>query len=101
MKETVEQRTVFKEKMAQVTVNSKNTVTVFNRNKFKRHGSGTFHGVFVAAGRAKPAVTPERDKLKVAAMGTAIHGTAEGRIAAVDHFVYVFNYGRSRMQQIN
>ena len=30
MKEAVEQRTVFKEKLAQVTVNSKNTVAVFN-----------------------------------------------------------------------
>ena len=57
--------------------------------------------VFVTAGGAKPAVASERDKLEIAAMGTAIHSAAEGWIAAVDHFVYVFDYGRAWTQQIN
>ena len=101
MKEAVEQRTVFKEKMAQITVNSENAVTVFNRNKLKRHRGRAIHSVFVAAGGAKPAVAPERDKLEVAAMSTSIHSAAEGWIAAVDHFVYVFDYGRAWTQQID
>ena len=33
------------------------------------------------------AVTAERDKLEIAAMLTAIHGTAEGGGTTMDHFV--------------
>ena len=101
LKETVQQGTIFEKEGTKPFVNGEDTMTVRDFNQLERHRCGAFCGVGDTACRAKPAVTPERDKLKVAAMGTAIHGTAEGRIAAVDHFIYVFNYGRSRMQQIN
>ena len=62
-------------------------MTVSNVNEFKSHGSSTFHRVLIATGRAKAAVTAERDKLEIAAMLTAIHGTAEGGVTTMDHFV--------------
>ena len=42
-----------------------------------------FHSVFITAGRAETAAATERDGIQLAAVGTAEHGTAKGRIAAV------------------
>ena len=75
-------------------------MTVSNVNEFKSHGSSTFHRVLITTGRAKAAVTAERDKLEIAAMLTAIHGTAEGGVATMDHFVHIFNNGITWMQCI-
>ena len=75
-------------------------MTVSNVNEFKSHGSSTFHRVLIATGRAKAAVTAERDKLEIAAMLTAIHGTAEGGVATMDHFVHIFNNRITWMQCI-
>ena len=61
--------------------------------EFKRHGGSPVDGVFVAAGRAEPAVAAERDKFKLAAVGAGIHCAAIGRVATVDHFVNVFDDG--------
>ena len=83
MKETVEQRTILKKKIPKILSNRKNAVPVTDINEFKRHTGSAFHGILVATGRAKAAVTAERNKFKLAATGTAVHGTAERRIAAV------------------
>lgn len=40
---------------------------------------------------AEAAFAAERDKFKVPAFLTAIHVTTVGRVAAVDHFVYVIH----------
>lgn len=81
-------------------INGKNAMAVRDIDEFKSHTGGAFHGIFVAAGWTKAAVTAKRDKLKSAAMGTAIHGTAEGRITAVDHFIDIFHFGFSRMESV-
>ena len=75
-------------------------MTVSNVNEFKSHGSSTFHRVLIATGRAKAAVTAERDKLEIAAMLTAIHGTAEGGVATMDHFVNISHLSWSGMESI-
>ena len=72
-------------------INGKNTVAVGDIDEFKGHTGSAFHGIFIAAGGAETAFTAERDKLKLSAVGTAIHGAAKGGIAAVDHFFNIFN----------
>ena len=49
----------------------------------KTHRGRAFHSVFITAGRAETAAATERDEFQLAAVGTAVHGTAKGRIAAV------------------
>ena len=46
-------------------------------DEFKSHTGGAFHGIFVAAGWTKAAVTAKRDKLEVAAMRASIHGATK------------------------
>ena len=62
-------------------------------NQFRGHGDSALHGVEIPTGRTEAAVAAERNKLYLTAVGTAVHGTAEGGIAARDHFIYVFYYG--------
>lgn len=88
---TVEEGTVLKKKRAQFIRNGKHTVPVDNIDKFKRHGSGSVNGVHVAAGGAKAGMATEGNKFIVAAGGAGIHGTAKGRITAMNHFFYIFN----------
>lgn len=80
MKETVQEGTVLKEKIAEIIINGKNAMTVLDADEFERHTGGAFHRIFVAAGRTKAAVTAEGNKLQVIAVGTGVHGTAEGWI---------------------
>lgn len=68
-------RAVPKEKPPEVFIDGEDTMAVPDIDEFKRHGGRTLHGIFIAAGRTEAAVTPERNKLKIAAMRTAIHGT--------------------------
>ena len=79
------------EKIPELVINGKNTMPVSDIDQFKGHEGSALHGVEIPTGRIETAVTPERNKFKFAAVRTAIHGTAEGRIAAVDHFIHVFN----------
>ena len=97
MEKTVKQCSVIQEKLAEILINGKNTVTVGDIYKFKGHGSSTPHGVEIPAGRTEPAVAAEGNKFQPATFGTAIHGTAKGGIAAVDHFIHVFYYGLTWM----
>ena len=92
MEEAVKQCPVIKEELAEVFVNGKNTVPVGNMNKFKGHRSSTLHGVEIPTGRTETAVAAEGYEFQLATFRTAIHGTAKGRIAAVDHFIHVFYY---------
>ena len=100
MKEAVEQSTVFQEKVTKVFINSKNTVAVLDINKFKRHGSSTFYRILVSTGRAETAVTTEGDKFKLAAVWTAVHGTAKRWITTVDHLMNIFHLSSSGMEGI-
>lgn len=101
MKEAVEQGAVMQEEVTEVFVNGKNAVSVDCINEFKRHGGSAFHGIFVAAGRAKTAVAAERNKFSPPTVGTAVYGATKSRITAVNHFLHVF-YDRSTwMQDVN
>ena len=79
MKKAVEEGTVIEEKIPELLINCKG------------HTGSAFHGIFIAAGGAETAFTAERDKLKLSAVWTAIHGATKGGIAAVDHFFNIFD----------
>ena len=72
-------------------------MTMGNVDQFKGHRGSALHGIKVSTGGTETAVAAERNEIELAAVGTAIHGTAKGRIAAVDHFIHVFNDGRTWM----
>lgn len=91
MKETVKQGTVIQKKVPELFIDCKNAVAVTGIYQFKGHTGSAFHGIFIAAGGAETAFTAERDKLKLSAVWTAIHGATKGGIAAVDHFFNIFD----------
>ena len=75
-------------------------MAVGTADEFKGHLSGAVNAILVTAGRAKAALTAERDKFQFTAMGAGIHGTTEGRVAAVDHFFNILNDRVTRMKEI-
>ena len=77
MKEAVQEGTVLKEKVAEIFINGKNAVAMRDTDKFERHTCGALHGIFVAAGGAKTAVTAEWNKLEVTAVGAGVHSAAK------------------------
>lgn len=77
MEKAVEERTVVKEEVAEIFINGKNAMTMLDIDEFKRHTGGAFHGIFVAAGWTKAAVTAKRDKPEVTAMRASVHGAAK------------------------
>ena len=91
MKKAVEEGTVMEKKIPELLINCKNAVAMTDIYQFKGHTGSAFHGIFIAAGGAETAFTAERDKLKLSAVRTAIHGTAKGGIAAVVHFFNIFD----------
>lgn len=90
MKEAVQEGAVLKEKNAEIFIDGKNAVPVPNIDQFKRHTGSALHSVFVSAGRTEAAVASKRDKFKLSAVRTTVHGAAKGGIATVDHFIHVF-----------
>ena len=86
MKKAVEEGTVMEKKIPELLIDCKNAVAMTDIYQFKGHTGSAFHGIFIAAGGAETAFTAERDKLKLSAVWTAIHGATKGGIAAVDHF---------------
>ena len=101
MKETVKERAILQEKITEGRINGKNAMTMSDINQFKRHTGSTFHGIFVAAGRAETAMTAERNKFKISTVRTAIHGTTVRRITTMNHLVNIFNDSRTRMEFVN
>ena len=83
MEEAVQERAALKEEAAEIFINGKNAMAVLDIEEFKRHTGGAFHSVFVSAGRTKAAVTAERNKLEITAVGASVHGTAKRRITTV------------------
>ena len=100
VKKAVEQRAVFDKKCPEIFIYSKNTMTMLSMNQFKGHTGSALHGIFVSTGRTEPAVTTERNKFKFATVWTGIHGAAEGRVTAVDHFINIFHLRISGMESI-
>lgn len=91
MKKAVEEGAVIEEKAPELGINGKNTMPVGNTDQFKGHRDSALHGIKVAAGRTEAAVAAERNEFQFAAVGTAIHCTTKGRIAAVDHLINIFD----------
>ena len=83
MEETVQERAVLEEKGTEIFINGKDAMAMADIDELKKHRGGAFHSVFITAGRAETAAATERDEIQLAAVGTAVHGTAKGRIAAV------------------
>ena len=83
MEETVQERAVLEEKGTEIFINGKDAMAMADIDELKKHRGGAFHSVFITAGRAETAAATERDEIQLAAVGTAEHGTAKGRIAAV------------------
>lgn len=98
--ETAQQGAVSEEEGAEFFCDGEDTVTVFDIQDLKGHGSGTINRVFDAAGGAETAVAAERDKFKFPAFITAIHGTAKRRITAVKHPVNIPDDRLPRMENI-
>ena len=48
MEETVQERTILKEKVAEIFINGKNAMAGLDTNEFERHTGGAFHSIFVA-----------------------------------------------------
>ena len=92
MKETVQKRTVIKEKLAEPGINGKDTMPVGDIDELKGHGGSAFHGILVATGGAEAAVTEERDGFQFSAERAAVQGTAERRIATVNHLIDIFHF---------
>lgn len=100
MEETVQERSVLKKKGTEIFINGKNAMAVLDTNEFERHTGGAIHSIFVATGRAKTAVTVERNEFEVRAVRTRVHGTAKRRITAVDHLIDIFHLSFSGMKSI-
>lgn len=62
MEETVKERTVIQEKLPELFINGKNTMTVGDIDQLKGHGRSALHGVEIPTGRAEAAVAAERNK---------------------------------------
>ena len=99
-KKAVEKRTILEKKRTQFFSNSKNTMAVLSINDFKRHSGSSVNGIFVSTSRTETAVATKRNKFKSSTISTTIHGTTKCGIAAVKHFIHVFNNGLSWMEQI-
>ena len=91
MEKAVKQATVLKEKVTEAFVNGKDAMPVDDVNKLEGHRGSALHGVEIPAGGAEAAVAAERDKFQLATVRAAVHGTAKGRVAAVDHFIHILN----------
>ena len=86
--------------MAKIFINSKDTVTVRALDELESHGVGSVLAIFDAASWAELAFATERNKFKVTAFGTGIHGTAKRRIATIQHFIDIFHLRISGMEGI-
>ena len=75
-------------------------MTVADIDELKRHTGSALHGIFIATGGTKAAVTAKRDKLEVPTVSAGVHSTAKRRNAAVDHLIDIFHLSISRMESI-
>ena len=75
-------------------------MAVRSSDKLEGHGSGALDGIESTAGRTKAAAATEGDKLGLSALWAAVKSSAEGRIAAVDHLLDVFQFDIARMASV-
>lgn len=86
--------------MPEPFVNGEDAVAVLAAEELEGHGGGALLAVFDTAGGAEPALAAERDELQLSALGAGIHGSAEGRIAAVHHLIDILHFNGSWMERI-
>jgi len=98
---TVQEGTVGKEERPQLFRNGEDAMAVPDIDNLEGHGESTVDGILVSACGAETAVAAERDELQLPADRTAIHGTAERGIAAVDHLVDVLDDRWAGMHRID
>ena len=91
MKKAVKQGAVMKEKIPEVFINGEDAVPMGNIDKFKGHRGSTLHGIEITAGGTETAVAAEWNKFQLSTGRAAVHSPAKSEIAAVDHFIHVFN----------
>lgn len=100
LEKAAEEGTVLQEEMPELLIDGKDTVAVMAAEELEGHGGGAFLAVFDTTGRAEAALTAERDELQFTALGAGIHGSAEGRVAAVYHLIDVLHFNSSGMEGI-
>ena len=62
MEKAVKERTVIEEKIPELLINGKNTMTVSDIDEFKGHRGSALHGVKISASGAETAMAAERNK---------------------------------------
>ena len=100
IEQTIQTGTVFQEIWTEFFRDCKNAVPVIAIDQFARHGGCPLPGVKIAAGWTETGMAAKRDKMKMTAFRTAVHGAAEGGVTAVDHLINVFNLRRTGMKSI-
>ena len=60
-------------------------------NEFKGHGCSAVNGVHVTTSRTEATVTTESNIFPFAAVRATVHGTAIRSIAAMNHFINIFD----------
>jgi hypothetical protein len=86
--------------MAKFFRDSEDTVTMLAVDYFTGHSGGTFTRIHISTSRAETGMAAKRDKFKMAAVRTAIHGSAERSITAVNHLINVFYFCCPWMESI-
>ena len=100
IKETVQKFTVFKKVMTYFFWDGENAVTMPAVDELEGHCLSPFYRILGATGGTEPGMTAKRNKLKITATWTAIHGATKGGITTIDHLIYVFHDGWTWMKSI-
>ena len=100
LEEAIEEGAVLQEEMPELLIDGEDAVAVLAAEELEGHGGGAFLAVFDTTGRAEAALTAERDELQFTALGAGIHGSAEGRVAAVYHLIDVLHFNGPGMERI-
>lgn len=96
MKKAVEQRTISAKEDTEFFRNGKDAMTVNGLDELEGHRSSALDRVEISTGRTKAALAAKRNKFERTTRSTPVHGAAERRITAMNHFIDVFhNDGRS------
>ena len=101
IEKAIQERAVFQEKVSKFIVDSEDAVPMRNISHRKGHDSGPLNGILIATGWTETAMTAERNEFMIGAFWTQIHSAAIRRISAMDHFIYIFDYGCTRMEKVN
>lgn len=100
LQEAVKKGTVFQEERPKFFRNGKNTMAMLDIYDFKGHRSSPVDGVHVAASGAKAGMAAKGNVFEIPTARASKHGTTKGRIAAMNHFLNIFDNRVTRMLKI-